>query len=100
MKDYKLTIHGQEFNVRVENINDASTEATVTVNGVEYVVEIEGAKNLVTSCTTKVRENMVVTSEPGIYIAGKFGVRIEDTVLITKFGCISLTESAKNYTII
>jgi biotin carboxyl carrier protein len=44
MKDYKLTIHGQEFNVRVENINDASTEATVNVNGVEYKVGIEGAK--------------------------------------------------------
>ena len=46
------------------------------------------------------KENMVVTDEPGIYIPGQFGIRIEDTVLITKFGCISLTESAKNYTII
>ena len=28
------------------------------------------------------RENMVITDEPGIYIPGKFGVRIEDTVLV------------------
>ena len=46
------------------------------------------------------RENMVVTDEPGIYIPGKFGVRIEDTVQITKFGCISLTNSDKGYVII
>lgn len=49
---------------------------------------------------TTLRENMVVTTEPGIYIAGQFGVRIEDTVQITKDGCISLTKSGKDYIII
>lgn len=49
---------------------------------------------------TLLKENMVVTDEPGIYIPGEFGVRIEDTVQITKFGCISLTNSEKNYIII
>ena len=46
------------------------------------------------------KENMIITDEPGIYIPGKYGVRIEDTVQITKFGCIKLTNSEKNYIII
>jgi Xaa-Pro aminopeptidase len=33
---------------------------------------------------SKIRENMTITIEPGIYIENKFGVRIEDSVLITK----------------
>lgn len=41
-------------------------------------------------------ENAVVTIEPGIYIAGKFGVRIEDFVVLHKDGCENLTKSAKN----
>ncbi len=37
------------------------------------------------------REGMVGTVEPGIYLPGEFGVRIEDTVLVTKAGCRVLT---------
>ena len=46
------------------------------------------------------KENMVIAVEPGIYIPRSFGIRIEDTVVITKNGCIKLTKSEKNYTII
>jgi len=40
---------------------------------------------------TVLKAGMVVTVEPGIYIPDKFGVRIEDTVLVTKSGCEVLT---------
>lgn len=39
----------------------------------------------------------VVTIEPGIYIEGIGGVRIENDIVITDEGCISLNESPTNY---
>jgi len=46
------------------------------------------------------KENMVIANEPGIYLTGKYGIRIEDTLLVTKNGSITLTNSAKNYIVI
>ena len=46
------------------------------------------------------RENMIVTDEPGIYVLGKYGVRIEDTILVRKNDCRSLTLSPKEYVIV
>lgn len=37
------------------------------------------------------REGMVITIEPGIYLPGKGGVRLEDMILITNTGCENLT---------
>jgi Xaa-Pro aminopeptidase len=41
----------------------------------------------------KLKKNMLMTIEPGVYIPEKFGIRIEDTVLINKNGCNTLTKS-------
>ena len=46
------------------------------------------------------KDKMIITNEPGIYIPGKFGVRIEDTILITKAEATVLTKSDKEYIII
>ncbi len=45
-------------------------------------------------------EGNVVTNEPGIYIPGKFGVRIEDMVYIGKDGFVNLTNAPKELIIL
>lgn len=45
-------------------------------------------------------KGMVSSAEPGIYLPGKFGVRIEDVVIFTENGCENITKSPKNLIII
>ena len=45
-------------------------------------------------------ENAVASAEPGIYLPGKFGVRIEDVTIIRKDGCENITGSPKNLIIV
>ena len=42
----------------------------------------------------------IVTAEPGIYLPGKFGVRIEDMLYVIEDGCIDLTEAPKSLVIL
>ncbi len=97
MKDGEST---RQLTTMVEN--DFKLEGYDLIHALGHGVgmEIHEAPYINYRSDAQLKENMVVTNEPGIYIPGKFGIRIEDTVQITKFGCISLTKSEKNYIII
>lgn len=63
-------------------------------------IEIHEKPFISPKSTATLRSGNVVTDEPGIYIPGKFGVRIEDMALITENGCKNLTKAPKELIII
>ncbi len=60
-----------------------------------FGIEIHEGKRLRPGQKWKLKEGMVFTVEPGIYLDGKFGVRIEDDVLVKKDGYEILTSFPK-----
>lgn len=63
-------------------------------------LEIHEAPTLNHKSEEDLLENMVVTVEPGIYLPGEFGVRIEDLAIIQQKGIINLTKSDKELIIL
>lgn len=58
-------------------------------------LEIHEAPRLAAGQTLELKPGMVVTVEPGVYLAGKFGIRIEDMVAVTQRGNRVLTKATK-----
>jgi len=63
-------------------------------------LDIHESPRLTIKKRTKLTPGMVLTVEPGIYIPGQFGIRIEDTVYITETGVDVLTKSPKTQSVI
>ena len=52
------------------------------------------------TCNDILQAGHVVTVEPGIYLPGIGGVRIEDTCLVKENGCVPLTTADKQLIIL
>ena len=60
-------------------------------------LEVHEAPTAAQRQTEKFKPGMVVTIEPGIYIPGKVGVRIEDVALVTADGCEILSAAPRDW---
>ncbi|MCE5262024.1 MAG: Xaa-Pro peptidase family protein [Deltaproteobacteria bacterium] len=63
-------------------------------------LEVHEAPRLAAGRDEILQAGMVVTVEPGVYLPGLFGIRIEDTVLVTERGSEILTPTAKDLMVI
>ena len=63
-------------------------------------IEIHEAPRLGKTSEDELVEGDVVTVEPGVYVAGRFGVRIEDLVSVESDGCRNLSSHPKELQVV
>jgi len=102
MKRIRDGVPAKEIDEAARLVIDNSEFKGLFIHSFGHAVGMNVHDGLTISFRSKdiLRENMVVTAEPGIYIPGVGGIRIEDTVLVKKEGCESLTKFNQKLTVI
>ncbi|MCG7843991.1 MAG: aminopeptidase P family protein, partial [Methanomassiliicoccales archaeon] len=102
LKVIKAGVNGKDVDAVVRAVIDASEFKGLMVHSTGHGLglSVHDGGRMGPNYDFLLKEGMVVTVEPGVYIAGKGGVRIEDDVLITKDGYEMLTDASKEMKVI
>ncbi len=93
MNAIKPGVNGKLVNKKAYDIIDATKYKGKLMHGVGHGIGLEVHDHpAFGSADITIKENMAVTVEPGVYIPGFGGVRIEDDVVVTKNGYKRLTK--------
>ncbi len=93
-------VPGKEVHAAAEAVINASRWKGRFTHGLGHSLGLavhDGSGGLAPNVDDPLEVGMVVTVEPGIYLTGKGGVRIEDDVVITKTGYEFLTTAPRGY---
>ena len=113
---YDVVLEAQEAGIRAARAGipgrDIDRAARDVIDGAGYGeyfghsfghglgIEVHEAPNAAPSENSIMPVGAVISAEPGIYMEGKFGVRIEDTLLLEANGAVNLTKAPKNLIIL
>lgn len=95
-------MNGKDVDAVARNIIDSSEFKGLLIHSLGHSIglSVHDGGRMAPNVDLVLEEGMVLTVEPGIYMKGKGGVRIEDDIVVTKKGCEVLTSAPKELMVI